>query len=237
MSKPIDAEALEKTLIKYLPKELIEKRPKEEVIELEKDLRLPEELVWLYDVKGLSVDDGIKANAGVLNYIMSVKLFYETIDDNAEVIKNAYDNGDIKLFTIKVHALKSSARIVGALGLSDKCAKMEEAGNKEDLEYIESHKEDLFNTYAEFKTSLKQLETPLAEDTKDKELIDENELSDAINALKELVEAMDYDGVETVLNGLDEYKLPENEAALIKEFTKFFRQFDWDGMESTLNKY
>ena len=38
--------------------------------------------------------------------------------------------GDLEGYTVKVHALKSSARIIGAPGLSDMALKLEEGGHR-----------------------------------------------------------------------------------------------------------
>ena len=76
-------------------------------------------MLWIKEVKDISFDDGLKNSGGVAPYLFGLDLFYDTIDENSKVINNAYAEGNIRLFTIKVHALKSSARIIGALKLAE----------------------------------------------------------------------------------------------------------------------
>jgi len=47
---------------------------------------------------------------------------------------------------------------------------------------------------------------------------------------------MDYDSVEMVLEGLKEYKLPEEDDRIIKELAGMLKVLDWDGMENLIKQ-
>ncbi|MCR4989617.1 MAG: response regulator [Lachnospiraceae bacterium] len=234
LAKPVDGKTLERTIIGFLPTELIKEPDENEKISRSKEL--PDDLKWLNETDGISAKDGIKHSGGAESFVYSLNMFLETIDDNASVIEKAYDERDIKLFTIKVHALKSSARIIGAMELSEHCALLEEAGNKEDLEFINANTPKLLKEYKSFKEKLSRLERP--EEEKDKDLkprISEDELKDAYEALKELCSLMDYDSIEMILNQTSEYSLPEEDDKIFKEIKKAMKIFDWEKMEEILN--
>ena len=42
---------------------------------------------------------------------------------------------------------------------------------------------------------------------------------------------MDYDGVEMVINSVENYRLPEKDAKTFKELATALKKFDWDEME------
>ncbi len=155
VSKPIDSRALEKTLLKYLPKELV-KEP-EEVILNDRSATTSEDLSWLSATKDINVEEGIKNSGGVDAFIFSVKLFYETIEDNADIIEKAYEDKDLKFYTVKIHFLKSSARIIGAMELSSLSAEVENAGNMSDWGFINSHHPKLMEKYRAFKERLSRI--------------------------------------------------------------------------------
>lgn len=234
LSKPIDSLTLEKTIMKHLPKEIMfEPERAEAVAELES---IPNELSWINDVEGIDVDEGIKNSGGISQFIFSLKLFLETIDGNAKVIKDAYESGDIRLYTIKVHALKSSYRIIGATQLSKLAASLEDAGNKEDTEYIDKNTDELLNSYMEFKDKLQRLEEGAGDDNDEgKKEISQEELLDAYGALKDMIPQMDYDAVEMILDQLKEYKLPEEDKKKVAELSKMLKVFDWEGMEALID--
>ena len=230
LTKPIDTVAVEHAIMRHLPEEIMKKPSQEDAVK--QDTQLQAELSWLNEVEGISVTDGIKNSGGVSPYVFSLNLFLDTIEDNAGVLENALKDGDLKLFTIKVHALKSSARIIGALGLSAFCQKLENAGNAGDEKYIQDHSAKLFADYREYKEKLKRLKEQ--EETTKKEPIPQEELNSAYEALREVVPQMDYDSVEMILEQLESYQIPADELETMRKLEKMLRAFEWDAMEELL---
>ena len=72
---------------------------------------------------------GISNSGSVQAYLPLLKVFYESIDEKADELESFYNEGDIKDYTIKVHALKSSSRVIGASELSAMAAELEKAGS------------------------------------------------------------------------------------------------------------
>ena len=230
LAKPIDSRTLEKTIMQHLPEEIMEKPGEADAVE---DLKeIPENLRWIYDTDGITVEEGIKNSGGISGYIFSLNLFYDTIDANASAIRDAYESKNIRLYTIKVHALKSSARIIGALGLSKQAQDLEDAGNREDLVFIEENAGRFLSDYEAYKDKLSRLKED--EDDSDKEMIPEDELLGAYSALRDVIPQMDYDSVEMILEQLHEYALPKEDDIKIKELSKMLKLFDWDGMEELI---
>ena len=232
LTKPIDTETLERVILRHLPEEIVMKV--DDADEAAGEEELGEDMKWLFEIDGLTVNEGIKHSGGVALYISSLNMFLDTIDDNSKVIEDAYENGDIKLYTVKVHALKTSARIIGAMKLYKDCKLMEDAGNRRDMEYISANKDKLMMDYRSFREKLKGLRKD-EDDNSDKSLIPEEELNDAYEALKELVPQMDYDSVEMILDQLNEYALPDGDDERIRELLRLLKLFDWDAMEQLLN--
>ena len=232
LSKPVDIETLENTLMKHISENKMEKA--ENVDMTEELTELPEDMLWIYDVDDISVPDGIKNSGGISSYLFGLDLFLDTIDENSRVLNDAYNEGNIRLFTIKVHALKSSARIIGALGLAEFAAEMEDAGNRNDLVYIEKNKDKLMNEYASYKEKLERLKKTNVSDAS-KEMIPEDELKDAYDALADLIPQMDYDSVEMIVESISKYSLPDKDAEFFKELGKMLKLFDWDGMEALIS--
>ena len=230
LSKPIDSRTLERTILKHLPEEMV-KKP-EETDAAEEITQMPENMMWIYDTEDINAEEGIKNSGGISNYIFSLNLFMDTIDPNIKVIRDSYENENIRLYTIKVHSLKSSARIIGAMKLSDLAAKLEEAGNNEDMDFIAANNDILLKQYEAFKDKLSRLNT--SDPDEDKEPIDDATLKEAYEALKDIVPQMDYDSAEMILNDLNGYRLPEEDTAKVKELTRLLKLFSWDKMEELL---
>ncbi len=233
LAKPIDSVILEETIMRHLPEEMMEKPNAEDYMDVLTEI--PEELKWIYDITEINVDEGIKNSGGIGSFIFSLQLFLDTIDGNAKVIQDAYNEKNIRLYTIKVHALKSSARIIGALELGKMAAALEEAGNREDIKFISENTDKFVNDYLAFKELLGRIRIE-EQGSDDKEEISPEELADAYNALSEVVPQLDYDAVEMILGQLKSFKLPKEDAEKVAELEKMLRVFDWDGMEALISK-
>ncbi len=226
LTKPIDSKTVELAIMKHLPPEMMMKPEGAESIPQMDEL--PSNMEWVRQIEGISMDDGVRNSGGIGPFINSLHMFYDTLEDSARVIRNAFEEKDIKLFTIKVHALKSSARIVGAMGLSELAEKLENAGNNNDMDFINENTSKLMDDYLAFLDRLKKLKED--EDDTDKPEISAVELEDAYAALRELIPQMDYDSVEMVLGNLAEYRLPEEDKNKIGDLEKMLKTLDWDSM-------
>lgn len=80
--------------------------------------------------KALSYDDAMQFLASEDLVDTTLRAFYEDIDHNAEEIERYLKEEDYENLTIRVHALKSSARLIGARALSEDARIIEEMGNR-----------------------------------------------------------------------------------------------------------
>ncbi|MBR4175417.1 MAG: response regulator [Lachnospiraceae bacterium] len=232
LSKPVDSTALELAIMKHLPPQIMMKPSADKMAVMNQEL--PKELSWLWDVEGLDCKTGIRYSGGVDPFIKTVKMFYGSIDETADVLKRAYKQDDLKLYTIKVHALKSSARIIGATKLSELCQKMEDAGNNEDRDFIRDNLEDLMDMYLSYKKKLAGLDAPAQDDDKMEE-IPADELAEAYEALKEVIPQMDYEAVEMIVKQVEGYRLPYKDKEFFDRLDALLKKVDWDKMEELID--
>ena len=113
---------------------------------------LPE---WLIDTEGLDVEAGIQINGSPDNYISAIRIFSESAQRKADEIEEFYLKGDATNYTIKVHALKSSAGVIGATDLADQAAVLETAGNTGDYDTIKRNNAQFLETYRNLGQALK----------------------------------------------------------------------------------
>ena len=90
----------------------------------------------------------------------------------------------------------------------------------------------LYLSYAE---QLKPLIKIEEDDTNDKPLIDENDLVEAFEAMKDIASSFDYDSLMFVFQSLDEYKLPDDKAEIYKQIKEAAAKLDWTKINELLN--
>ncbi len=154
MAKPVDGTRLEETLLKYIPKEKLQESDTSETEEVVIDEKLRDAIKKLGDKNILDVESGIGYAGSMAMFADTLKVFKESIDSKADEIEELYFKDDIENYGIKVHALKSTAKLIGAMELSDKAKALEEAAKNGDIEYIKDNNYELISQYRSFKDTL-----------------------------------------------------------------------------------
>jgi HPt (histidine-containing phosphotransfer) domain-containing protein len=166
----------------------------------------------------------------------TLKMYLDTAEKNADEIEKFRIAGDIRNTTIKVHALKSTSRVIGALELGEFAAEMEKAGDLGDTEILDAKLPDLIAQYRKLAAELKQLnEQDGAEDNDKRPLITLQELSEAYKTLSEFCESFDFDSVVHVAESLKRYRIPEDEAARVDAIIKAVDNFDYELIPGMIN--
>ena len=236
LGKPVDARKLEETIRRFLPEEKLldsteaslDEDPGSEGTDPEDVLP-----VWLYETEGLSPSDGVKNCGSPEGFLSALQTFYDTLPEKADEIENAYVSEDWALYTIKVHALKSAARIIGAEALSKEAERLEEAGKSDEIETIRKESGTLLLDYRGYREKLSRLSD---DDSTEKADIDPGMLEEAYEALGEFVGAEDYDSTEMVLDSLKAYRLPPEEDARFREMRIQLKQLEWEKLEALLKE-
>ena len=192
-------------------------------------LKLPD---WLTSISEIDIASAI-ANCGSNESLMSVlSVFHKTAKAKADEIMELLKNGDIENYTIKVHALKSSARIIGASELSDMAKDLEAAGKAGDTERIKINTDELIKAYTQLDEKLAMLDgTSEAKKELPKDLRDE-----AFKTIGEIAGSMDYGMMESVLSDLKGYALSADDENVINDIEDALMKLDWDAVADIASK-
>jgi CheY-like chemotaxis protein len=243
LTKPVDGSQLEAALVKYLPPELVRlagtdspKNENENENETESgngnESALPE---WLLTSGAFDVKAGMQFCGSEEDYMEVLRVFQESASENADKIQRLFETKDWKNYTTKVHALKSSARLVGALELSDRAKKLEAAGDRLDTDEIERDTPRLIELYRSCTETLAPLAEPEQNDA-DLPEIDDASLAEAYEAIKELASSFDYDSIQLVLSELAGSRVPEDKAERHARLVEAAKKPDWDALKRILEE-
>ena len=231
LTKPINSAALENLLIKYLPPELVKISAETADETVDESSNLPD---WLKNLDGINSTAGVEHCGGVDSYVDALTVFANAVNSGADEIQNYFDSADWKNYTVKVHALKSSARVIGAMELSERAKRLEDAGN---AGYVDEIKKDtpellrLYRTYAEKLSPLIEVEV----DDDSKPLIEPDALAEAYETLQEVAQTFDYDTLNFVIQSLDEYRLPDAEREKMKALKDAASKLDWEQIKKIVD--
>ncbi len=223
ITKPIDPDRLEALLLHYLPKGKI--APASDDRE-DDDYVLPD---FLFHLSELDVGSGLGHCGNGKSYMTTLEMYLDTAEKNADEIEKFWAAKDIRNTTIKVHALKSTSRVIGALELGEFAARLEKAGDLGDTETLDRELAELVSRYRKLAEELKPLkEQDGAEENDERPLITPQELQEAYRTLSEFCENFDFDSVVHVVESLQHYRIPEDEATRVDAIIKAVDNFDYE---------
>jgi len=205
--------------------------PKDKVIsvfdENEKDdYVLPD---FLYHLDEIDVDSGLTNCGNGESYITTLKMYLDMAASNADEIEKFWAEKDIRNTTIKVHSLKSTSRVIGALKLGEFAARLEKAGDEGDTETLDRELADFISKYRKLAKDLEPLnERNDLSETDNRPLITADKLDESYKAISEFYESFDFDSVVDVAESLKEYRIPESEAKKVNAIIKAVDNYDYE---------
>ena len=240
LSKPIDPLLLDKLLLEHLPEDKIE--ADENGADQDDDRMQSAEIELLLRLRKkeiIDVDTGLKNNGTAQAYLSILLMYYRSIESRAEEIEQLYRSNDLKNYTIQVHALKSSSRIVGLMELGEKAQQLESAAKSADVTYVQMHHEEFMNMFLGVKKALSdELEGVEPESAAEKETImaDAQTLGRVYNDIRQAAESMDIDGLERILADADRYMFNEKDKARLLKIREAIDNFDYSSVVEILSK-
>ncbi|GFI22901.1 sensor histidine kinase RcsC [Lachnospiraceae bacterium] len=221
--KPIELKNICSKIRTWLPKELIQKMSSPV---LTKEHASVQELPA---IEGLNVAEGIKNSGSLELFTNLLGDFYKLIDLKSTKIEKCLADGMIRDYTIEVHALKNTARMIGAMELSELFYKMEQCGNAEDMETITKENPAIMELYRSYKPILEPYGKANEQDKKE---VPKDEIVRVLDKLNSAMDNFDLDGADAALVELEEYRLPETLSSYMEELRAYVADV---AMEEVMN--
>ncbi len=236
LTKPVDPTRLEQMIMEYLPDEKIVRmsaQPEapgntEETGSDSEKTRLPD---WLNEIAEIDTGKGLLHCGTAETYLSTLTTYAGSVAASADEIEGFLKNGDIKNATVKIHAIKSTSRVIGAMDLGSLAEELEAAGNTNDTDKLNAHTDELLSRCRKLGEQL----SPLLK-TDDLPPISEDELNEAFTLIREFLSVEDFESAVQVIGGLSEYSYPENEKQRCESLRKAAAEFDYDAMRKIMEQ-
>ena len=146
--------------MQYLPKDKI--MPSDDGRSSEEETVIPK---FVYDIAELDVSKGIANNGSEQGCIEAMQVYAEMIDDIAAETENYRKNDDLENAVIKIHAMKSTSRIIGAAEIGELAQALESAGIDGQKEKVAENTDELLSRCRTLGAQLRPLCEDRDEDT------------------------------------------------------------------------
>lgn len=238
LTKPIDNKLLEKMMIKYLPPELVTRTYIRKDSEAgKKEERAKDESGFMRAYRaldGIDADEALKNCGDEATLETAARDYYNSIEEKSAAIENFARDKDWKNYTVLVHALKSSSRLVGAMQLSGLAAHLEKCGDRALVDEIIEETPELLAQYRSYISVFEGL-LSLGEGAPDgrasaKPRMTAQKYSEALAAIKECAEAFDFDAAESVVKSVEAYDVPQGAEDAFEKIKKAVRAADTEAV-------
>lgn len=155
------------------------------------------------------------------------------IPQKIESIEKALREENWKVYTIEVHALKSSARLIGATGLSDLAKKCEDYGKQMNITEIVRNTPKLIAQYQEISKILINEKEVIAKKTEEKMSVtfsnlDRTEIGEIVANLNKHLEDFDVSGAEELVVSLGKFPFEGESLEHYQEMKQAIHDFDYE---------
>ena len=223
LPKPVETALLEECLKKWLPPEKVS------VTTIEYTNGPAETDRSFGGFKHIDVTTGLNyTNGNAEMYTSLIKDFSASIQEKKDSINRLAEEEDIGRFTIEVHALKSTAKMLGALSLSEKALELERLGHKRSLEAIHEKLPSLNDEIDKVIIDLKPFGKKQAAPVKRKP-IDRDAIRQSLRSLFYAADDFDYDGAKDIIAGLGTYNFDEALEEVYQKMQSTIEDIDYEG--------
>ncbi|MCR4788288.1 MAG: response regulator [Lachnospiraceae bacterium] len=233
LTKPVDSDRLEEMMALYLPEDKMIEGGGSVIRDDDNESEIPD---LVKNIDEIDVETGIRNNGSVRTYIDTMCLFAKTAESNADEIERFISEDDIENATIKIHSLKSTSKIIGALDIAELAQKLENAGKASDIATLKNGVGSLLSRCRDLGRKLSGLLKTKEIRVDDLEPISDEMLKEAFGKIKDYAQDYDNSGVGEVLDELMKYRLPESEENRLKELLAASDEFDFERICSILEE-
>lgn len=158
-----------------------------------------------------SPDDGLDVSEGIQNcgsrrlYLELLGDFYKLIGPKSTKLEKCLSDGMLRDFTIEVHALKNTARMIGAKELSELFYKMEQLGNARADDEIKARMPHLLKLYHSYQPILQ----PFVRVKEKRKSVSTDQIEEILQQMHLAVDNFDLDGMDAAMKELEGCELSE----------------------------
>lgn len=244
VSKPINPEKLEKLLMNKLPKDIVVYH-KEIVENTQKTENIQEDVrPDLPDIDGIDWEYALLHIKDVEILKSTVKDYYQLLEADAneleEYLKQIEEETEyekyinaIRQYRIKVHAMKSSAAMIGAVSLSGIAKMLEYSARDEQRDVIIKVTPVFLEQWRSYKGLLKSF---AEDDFTEKIAVDYEMLNEYLKLLENAIEDMDIDVADEVMEQIRKFAFSENITETVNKLGVAITNIDAEQVSECIEK-
>ena len=164
-----------------------------------------------------------------------LQVFYDTLPAKTKLIEEYERQENIQNYTIEVHALKSAAKLIGAMELSKQAEYLENCGKTGNIEDIHKKTPQLLETYRSYIKYL-QPYVQIKEEVQ-KKMLNPALQEELLKQLLQCVTEFDLDGADVLMEELSGYEHEEEFLPVFELLKEAVENVDYEKVQQLIRKY
>lgn len=240
LSKPIVYVKLENTLLSLLPEDKVKKgslaTKKVDTAEEDEDISSK-----LEELPEINLEYAYMLNGGPQSLYEVIVDYYKMIDSEADKLEYYMDNIDIddnlKQFRVKVHAMKASAAMIGAMHISGMARMLEKLAIEENTEAIMNIAPVFLGEWRSFKEKLSPLMPEESLEADELADFNRNLIEEQLELLIRAMEEFDVDRADELVLLLKKFKYPDNCKRIMEDIYTAVTNLDEDKVRECVEDF
>jgi len=183
------------------------------------------DITWLNEI-GLDTETGISYTGGNDKYVSALMRFYKNYEKNRARVCEYLNSGDYESYMITVHALKSNAKMIGAIDLSKLFETLESAARNNESGIIDTQNEAVLKEYDDLIQKLSPI--GVIGDAKAMDEISADVARETVDKLLAALDDFDDEAAKKQARILSGYPFRITQADKLKEAVSFIEDFMYD---------
>ncbi|MCL2627898.1 MAG: ATP-binding protein [Oscillospiraceae bacterium] len=232
IAKPIDTVVLANVLRVFIPKS---KQQRLYALDTNEDTAHETDDGVEISIEGVDVKKGIRTSGNRTDLYLDILATF--LDEGSERMTQLHEyrnTGDLRMYTICVHALKGALANIGAAELSEIAATLEAAGDRKNMDYIEAHTDRFLTGIHKLLDSVKSVLKKTARSTNISKPVTQEDTAEFVSLLRELRAALDDMDAGTMNRTLEELlssALTEQSLSTIRTISKHILMAEFEDAE------
>lgn len=223
--------------LKVSPEKKIEIVQKEPVVQNDTEDTIEEasEKIDLPEIAGIDWKIAMEYLSNKETILLTLNEFQKSGYENAKQLRHHYvgilaeDGEAMSLFEIKVHAVKSNLRMIGATEMSDRAKELEFAAKKSDKEYIAAKTGEFLDDYTDLIIAVGKIPEIVSNNQGSHKLFEKEKVVDMLEKIMQAMDSFDMETADETMKKLEAYDYPDNLLRYIERLSGMVLNLDNDG--------
>lgn len=178
-----------------------------------------------FNIPGLDIENAIKNSGSKELFVELLGDVYKLMDEKLDLVETYLNTKDVKNYTIQVHSLKTTCRMIGAMDLGEDFFTLEKLGKDNNLAEIERLTPDVLSSFRAIKP---YLEPFAAQDECLKSSFDKSAISAILNNLIAAIDDFNLGAAEGATKQLFSYDCSTELTDKFKALDNLVTNLDYD---------